>query len=39
MQIFVDGWLAQARRYKIPSELIIVSGILRRTDRLAEALK
>jgi len=24
MQIFVDGWLAQARRYKIPSELIIV---------------
>jgi hypothetical protein len=24
MQIFVDGWLAQARRYQIPSELIIV---------------
>jgi FkbM family methyltransferase len=24
MQIFVDGWLAQARRYNIPSELIIV---------------
>jgi FkbM family methyltransferase len=24
MQIFVDGWLAQARRYDIPSELIIV---------------
>lgn len=24
MQIFVDGWLAQARRYRIPSELIIV---------------
>ena len=20
MQIFVDGWLAQARRYRIPSE-------------------
>ena len=24
MQIFVDGWLAQARRYQIPSELIVV---------------
>lgn len=24
MQIFVDGWLAQARRHDIPSELIIV---------------
>jgi FkbM family methyltransferase len=24
MQIFVDGWLAQARRHNIPSELIIV---------------
>ncbi|MCU1334850.1 MAG: hypothetical protein JWO19_431 [Bryobacterales bacterium] len=24
MQIFVDGWLAQARRHQIPSELIIV---------------
>jgi hypothetical protein len=24
MQIFVDGWLTQARRYSIPSELIIV---------------
>ncbi len=24
MQIFVDGWLAQARRHSIPSELIIV---------------
>jgi hypothetical protein len=24
MQIFVDGWLAQARRYNIPSELIVV---------------
>ncbi len=24
MQIFVTGWIAQARRYRIPSELIIV---------------
>src|SRR6185369_3465373 len=40
MQIFVDGWLAQARRYKIPSELIIVEWNPP-ADRppLAEALK
>ncbi|MBV8843898.1 MAG: hypothetical protein JO307_13900 [Bryobacterales bacterium] len=24
MQLFTDGWIAQARRYRIPSELIIV---------------
>ena len=40
MQIFVDGWLAQARRYKIPSELIVVEWNPP-ADRppLAEALK
>jgi len=40
MQIFVDGWLAQARRYQIPSELIIVEWNPP-ADRppLAEALK
>lgn len=39
MQIFVDGWLAQARRHNIPSELIIVEWNPPR-DRppLAEAL-
>ena len=40
MQIFVDGWLAQARRYNIPSELIVVEWNPP-ADRppLAEALK
>src|SRR6266850_1357293 len=39
MQAFVNGWLAQARRYGIPSELILVEwNPLADRPRLRDAL-
>ncbi len=40
MQAFVSGWISQARRYSIPSELIIVEwNPPPDRPRLAEALE
>ena len=39
MQIFVDGWLAQARRYQIPSELTGGNGYIAEPPDLAPAVQ